>query len=217
MKLSSKKIYLIRHGQTDYNLKSIVQGCGVDSSLNAFGVEQAQAFHNAYRHTPFDKIYTSSLRRSIESVEPFVRDGVKSEPLSGLNEICWGRKEGQRITPEENIYYHQLLEEWRKGNTSLRIEGGESPEDVLERVKPAIDLILSRPEESTVLVCMHGRAIRILLCHLLNYPLRYMDYFEHQNLCLYLLLETTNGFRLDLFNNTKHLNDLVQKQAAAVS
>jgi broad specificity phosphatase PhoE len=41
---------------------------------------------------------------------------------------------------------------------------------------------------------MHGRAIRILLCQLLNYPLKSMDMFEHENLCLYLLEQTGSHF-----------------------
>lgn len=55
-KLTFKKIYIIRHGQTDFNLKGIVQGSGVDSSLNDFGVAQSRAFLKLtamYRLTKF--------------------------------------------------------------------------------------------------------------------------------------------------------------------
>ena len=72
-------------------------------------------------------------------------------------------------------------------------------------MQPAIDHIMARPEEKTVLVCMHGRAIRILLCMLLRYPLRCMDTFEHQNLSLYLLDHNGAYFTLDLYNDTSHL------------
>lgn len=203
--MTSKKIYVIRHGQTDYNLQNIVQGSGVDSDLNARGREQAEAFYKAYKHVPFDKIYTSALRRTRQSVQSFISDGLPVESLAGLNEISWGTKEGYRITPDEDAYYHHMLRQWQEGDTSLRIEGGESPDDVVKRMQPAVDHILSNTNEKNVLVCMHGRAIRILLCMLLRYPLRSMDTFEHQNLCLYLLDYNGTFFTLDRYNDTTHL------------
>ena len=195
----------MRHGQTDFNLQGIVQGSGVDSSLNATGRAQAQAFFETYQHIPFDRLYTSVLKRTIESAQSFIDLGIPHEAYSGLNEISWGTNEGQQITPTEDAYYHWMLKQWQEGNTFHRIEGGECPEEVAARQRPVIDLILSRPEEKNVLILMHGRAIRILLCQLLNYPLRSMDVFEHTNLCLYQLTYTGSMFRVDLHNDTRHL------------
>jgi broad specificity phosphatase PhoE len=203
--LSSKKIYLIRHGQTDFNLKNIVQGSGVDTSLNEKGRGQAKAFFNSYKSIPFDKIYTSVLKRSQESVQGFIDLGIPHEKLSGLNEISWGTKEGHPITPEEDEYYHHMLKQWQLGNTSMRIEKGESPDDVVLRMKPAIEHMMSNESEKTVLVCMHGRAIRILLCVLMNYPLKSMDMFEHENLGLYLVNWTGSMFAIERYNDTSHL------------
>jgi len=205
--LSSKKIYLVRHGQTDFNLQNIVQGSGVDTSLNDTGRKQAAAFFETYKHILFDKVYTSALKRSQESVRSFLELGIPTEALEGLNEISWGTKEGHKITPEEDEYYHYMLKQWQLGNTAERIENGESPEDVVRRMKPAMDYIMSRPEEETILICMHGRAIRILLCYLLNYPLKSMDMFEHRNLCLYLLNYSGSMFTVERYD-TDHLRAL---------
>jgi broad specificity phosphatase PhoE len=205
-KLTSKKIYLVRHGQTDFNLRGIVQGSGVDSSLNETGRAQAAAFYQAYRDVKFDMIYTSKLRRTTESVQSFLNAGVSHEAMAGLNEISWGSKEGQKITPEEDAYYHWMLQQWQQGNTGHRIEYGESPEDVASRQKPVIAHIMAHPEQSTILICMHGRALRILLCQLLHYPLKSMDLFEHENLCLYLLNFTGTLFSIEKNNDTSHLS-----------
>jgi broad specificity phosphatase PhoE len=209
--LTTKKIYIVRHGQTDFNMRGIVQGSGIDSSLNDEGRSQAKAFFDHYRHVPFDKIYTSGLKRTVETVQQFIDQGISFESLTGLNEISWGNKEGQKITPEEDAYYHWMLKQWQDGNTSLKIEGGESPDDVAARQRPAIERILSRTEEQHVLVCMHGRAIRIMLCQLLNYPMRSMDVFEHENLCLYLLNQTGTMFNVEKHNDTSHLVGLRSK------
>lgn len=216
MKLSSKKIYLVRHGQTDFNLKSIVQGSGVNSSLNAYGVAQANAFYEAYKHIPFKRVYTSVLNRSIESVQKFLDMGIPHQRYEGLNEICWGTREGQVITPEEDAYYHYVLDQWRKGDTTLRIEGGESPDDVAERMRPVVREIMAQEHEDTILICMHGRAMRILLCVLMNYPLQCMDLFEHENMCLYLMDSTNGLFSIEAYNDTRHLAALKRSNLAVV-
>jgi broad specificity phosphatase PhoE len=203
--LTTKKIYIVRHGQTDFNMRGIVQGSGIDSSLNEQGRSQAKAFFEHFRDVSFNKIYTSSLKRTVETVQSFIDLGIPHEQLPGLNEISWGNKEGQKITPEEDAYYHWMLRQWQEGNTSQKIEGGESPDDVAARQRIALDKIFSHTEEKIVLICMHGRAIRILLCQLLNYPLKSMDIFEHENLCLYQLAQTGSMFSVEKHNYTGHL------------
>lgn len=206
--MKSKKIYLVRHGQTDYNLKGIVQGSGIDASLNEKGRSQAHAFYHAFQNISFDKVYTSALKRTKESVERFLSSGIPNEELAGLNEINWGTREGMVITPEEDAYYHEVIERWQKGETELRIEGGESPQDVYNRQKPALEHILAQEDENTILICMHGRAMRVLLCQVLNYPLFSMDIFEHTNLCLYLLNYSGEHFTVDKFNSIDHLSEI---------
>ncbi|WP_139920532.1 histidine phosphatase family protein [Hymenobacter sp. DG01] len=207
--MSVKKIYLIRHGQTDFNVRGIVQGSGVDSSLNEAGRRQAARFFAAYRHVPFDKVYTSVLQRTHQSVQGFLELGLPHEQHAGLNEISWGTREGTRITPEEDEEYHRVLQDWKAGRTHVRMEGGESPDDVAARQRPVIELLTSRPEEETVLVCMHGRAMRVLLCQLLGYPLSQMDSFEHHNLCLYQLDYTGSMFTVRSFLDVRHLQEAV--------
>jgi broad specificity phosphatase PhoE len=205
-KLNSKKVYLVRHGQTDYNLKNIVQGSGVDTDLNDLGRQQANLFYETYKDISFDRVYTSGLKRTHQSVQKFLERGIPHDALVALNEISWGTKEGHRVTPEEDEYYHYMLAQWQRGNTRLKIQGGESPEDVVKRMKPAIDYIMRQDAEKNILICMHGRAIRILMCYLLNYPLRSMDMFEHTNLCLYLLNYTGTMFSVERYNDTSHLH-----------
>lgn len=206
--MKTKKIYLIRHGETDYNKQRIVQGSGVDSDLNELGRAQASAFFEHYKHIPFDKVYTSALKRTIQSVQKFLDAGLPHEAYAGLNEINWGKKEGRRVVPEEDVAYYELLQKWKNGQVDIPIEGGESPVQVLERQKPVLDLILSRTEEKTILISTHGRAMRILLCLMLNYPLKEMDRFEHENLCLYILYYTGSLFTIEKFSDTEHLQSL---------
>lgn len=205
--LKNKSIYLIRHGETDYNRNGVVQGSLIDADLNSWGRAQAQAFFDAYQHVPFDKIYTSALKRTKQSVQGFIDMGIPYESHVGLNEISWGNREGRTPNTMDNEYYRNLVLAWRNGEVDLPAEEGESPVQVRERQIPVIDLILSRPEERTVLIAMHGRAIRILLTTLFDEPLSEMDRYEHSNLCLYKLTYSyvEKRFTLELSNDITHL------------
>lgn len=203
-----KKIYLTRHGQTDFNSKGIVQGRGVDSDLNAVGRAQAKAFYKEYGHLHFDKLYTSSLKRTHQSMRGFIDAGIKHESLTGLDEISWGIHEGMEIDKVQHAYYFEMISRWQKGETYLAIEGGESPKQLALRLTSALNYIMSKTEEEQILICMHGRAMRLLLTIMLNYPLKGMDFFEHHNLGLYELTFTGSLFVLDKYNDISHLRHL---------
>jgi len=203
--LNIKKIYLVRHGQTDMNLKGIVQGSGVDSSLNVTGKFQAKKFYEKYGNLPFDKIYISALQRTKESVEKFIDKGLPTEVLPELNEISWGIREGKVVDEEGSAYYKAMLKAWKMGQTDVRIEGGESPDEMAIRLKFALDYIMEKNEEHEILICMHGRAMRAMLCLMLNFPLKAMDIFEHENLCLYELHHTGSVFTIAKFMDLSHM------------
>jgi probable phosphoglycerate mutase len=203
-----KNIYIIRHGQTDYNLKGIIQGSRVDTDLNDTGREQASQFFEAYKHINFDKIYISKLKRTYQSVERFiVEKNVPYEAFEGLNEISWGEQDGMNTTFEMKEYYQHVANEWAKGNLDLVIGGGESPNQVMARQKPVWQYIMNQTHEKNILICMHGRALRILLCHILGLPLSQMDKFEHSNLCLYRLTYENGVLKLVENNSTAHIKN----------
>jgi len=209
-KPTTKTLYLIRHGETDSNRQGVVQGSGVDSDLNELGQAQAEAFFQCYQHIAFDKVYTSGLKRTHQSVNKFLQKNLPWEQHKGLNEISWGVREGKMPNNQDNEYYKVLIDRWIVGEISVPSEGGESPEDVIARQKPVIDLILSRHEEETILIAMHGRAIRIILTLLLDRPLNEMDTFDHANLCLYKLVYDyeTSKFTVELTCDVSHLKEI---------
>lgn len=204
-KLSVKKIYIIRHGQTKFNEEGVVQGKGVDASLNALGKKQAAQFYNAYQNVPFEKVFTSSLKRSQESVAEFIKDGIPHEIDPGLDEISWGIYEGAKASEERDRYFRKIVKEWRSGNTDVKIGDGESPDDVAERQRPIIEKLIQAPE-SLILVCMHGRAMKIILSQMLEKPISEMDDFDHSNLGLYVV-HYNGKFELIESNNVTHLSE----------
>ncbi|MCC2598335.1 histidine phosphatase family protein [Sphingobacterium sp. FBM7-1] len=203
-----KTFYFIRHGQTDLNLRGIVQGRGVNSPLNETGHKQAQAFFEAFHQVRFDKIYTSTLLRTKQTVRPFIELGIPSEELSGLDEISWGIYEGKEQDETIMTGFDKVVHSWREGNLDLGIEQGESPNQLVARQQQAISYMLQQEQEETILVCMHGRAMRILLCHLTGVSVCLMDDFPHTNTALYVLEHNGNEFHIVDHYNVKHLENL---------
>lgn len=205
IKLNTKNIYLLRHGETAFNKSGVVQGSGIDASLNETGRKQAADFYRKYRDISFDKIYISKLKRTYETVEMFIKSGIPYEKLAGLNEINWGVWEGKALSTMGHQYYSQVISRWGNGETNYRIDGGESPEDVQARQLISIEHIMNSSNENKILICMHGRAMRILLATLLNVPLKTMDQFEHRNTSLYRILYNGGTFSIKENNNLSHV------------
>lgn len=203
-------MYIIRHGQTDLNKNGIVQGRGIDSPLNDLGRRQADAFYQAYKQVPFDRIYTSRLQRTYQTIEPFVRDGIPHTSLEGLDEISWGIYEGKPQNPGLMKGFETLIARWKAGDLDASVEGGEAPRQLINRQREAMQHILSQTHESQVLICMHGRAMRILLAWMIAGDPTQMDTFQHTNTALYKVRVTGDRFEIvDPFNIT-HLEALLQ-------
>lgn len=200
-----KNIYIIRHGETEFNKQNIVQGSGVDTELNETGHQQAAHFFAAYKHIPFDVVYTSALQRTHQSVKGFLASGLKHIVLPELNEISWGVFEGKQQTESQRHIYWQMINQWNKGELDSKIEQGESPLELQQRQQKVIELLRNNTTDQNILICMHGRALKSLLCLLLNKPLTEMEHFQHSNLCLYQLTLSASGFQLVEANDTRHL------------
>ena len=196
-----KELYIIRHGETELNRLGIVQGRGVNTDLNDTGRKQALAFFNRYQNVPFDHIYTSKLKRTHQTTQGFINLGLPWDQLEGLDELAWGDWEGKPNTEEARHAFKEIVEQWQGGNYEAKCEGGESPNDVLFRLTKAVEVIKNNANAKCVLICMHGRAMRLLLCYLLDKPMSDMGDFPHQNTTLYKLRYENNKFEVIDFNN----------------
>ncbi|HKK76963.1 MAG TPA: histidine phosphatase family protein [Saprospiraceae bacterium] len=202
--MSTKTIYIVRHGQTDFNKLGIVQGSGINSSLNKTGWQQAWAFYEKYKDENFDAVLTSGLLRTHETMTPFIKDGLPWEQFEEINEICWGKHEGKKSTPAMKEEFLNLLDAWGKGDYQASIGGGESAQDMWDRLRVFVDRLKQRPEER-LLVCSHGRAMRCLMTVLQNDPIRKMQDYHHANTGLYLVDYTPDVFKFQLQNDLSHL------------
>ena len=205
-----KLIYIVRHGETDYNRKGIVQGQGVDTSLNELGRQQASAFFKQYQNHDFSLVITSTLKRTQETMRPFIESGLPWKRFEEINEINWGRHEGKQSSPELRADYKRIINEWDQGNYHVGIEGGETAFQMGQRLQQFINQLQQMPEQN-ILICSHGRAMRALMCLLKAEPLKMMNKYHHANTGLYQVEQQGLQFSFLLENDLSHLHRLQTK------
>ena len=199
-----KTLYIIRHGETDLNRQGIIQGRGMNTDLNELGQKQAEAFYRAYHHIPFDVIYTSTLKRTHQTVQRFIDRQIPWVQHPGLDELAWGIYEGKPSEVSKPAFY-ELTAAWSVGELDRKFDLGESPLEVQARQHEVLEELKQLQEVENVLVCMHGRALRLLLCTISGKPLTEMDQFPHNNVSLYIVNLQDDGFEIVDFNNRDHL------------
>ncbi len=197
-------LYIIRHGETEYNRLGIVQGSGVDSDLNDTGKRQAQAFFSAYQHIDFDLIITSKLKRTHQTVAPFIARGTPWIQRADINEISWGDHEGLSPTPERIAMFQTMLDEWKNGNLEAGLPGGETASQLSERLKGFIEWLKKR-NEKRILIATHGRTMRCLVTLLKGVGPTDMESVPHLNTGCYLAHYQENRFVFELENDVAHL------------
>ncbi len=199
-------VYWIRHGETDFNRHGIVQGGGIDAALNSTGEAQAQAFFDAYRTLPINAVYASALRRTQHTLAPWQKAGHTLNIYPGINELGWGDLEGQPSSYNTRRLFGEVIDAWAIGNIHARMPNGESAAEVLERVKPFIQHLEAQPSDHTLLVCTHGRLLRVILSYILHGGLEHMERFPNDNTGLSLThFVPEQGWSAERLNCTAHL------------
>lgn len=201
------RLHILRHGETEFNRLNIVQGSGVNSSLNETGRQQARAFYEHHQHIPFELVVTSALQRTHQTVQAFIDAGIPWIQNADINEISWGDHEGQPSNPERMAVYEVMLREWQNGNLDASLPGGETARQLGDRLMRFIDWLHTRPEQN-ILICTHGRTMRAFITLLKGMPLSTMESISHHNTGCYSVQYLDGVFAFEKENCVRHLDGL---------
>jgi 2,3-bisphosphoglycerate-dependent phosphoglycerate mutase len=163
-------IYIVRHGETEHNVKEIMQG-QTDSSLTKTGVNQAEKLAKEFKNIHFNAIFSSDLYRAKRTAEIVKLDrqlAVNTTEL--LRERAFGHFDGKTIESFQRQNKHlfkvrQNLSEKEKRDFKF-YEEYESDSEMTARIITALREIAATYIGKTVLVVSHGSIIRAFLIHL---------------------------------------------------
>jgi probable phosphoglycerate mutase len=175
------KLFLIRHGQTDWNIEGRIQG-SYDSELNDTGIRQAKELSRKIIEADYklSKIYTSKQKRAVKTAQILSEAvGVDYILLEGLEEINLGKWEGLSWTEVIEKFPNEY-EEWYDNRRYAKSHKGESYQDMLERILAAIHKIIEE-NDNDVTVVTHSAVIMSLQCYLTNTPFEEMMKFKTDN------------------------------------
>lgn len=152
------KLYVVRHGRTDWNVRRIMQG-RVDTSLNMEGIEQAHETRELLKNYRFDRVFVSPQKRALQTAE-IVTEGM-SIPLivaEALRERSYGEFEGQGRDVFDYVAF------WDYGK-DLHYREAENIRDFFDRVRVFLDMLRERFSDESILLVTHGGVIRAVECY----------------------------------------------------
>lgn len=180
------KLYIFRHGQTNGNVRNIVQGAGVDIELNETGRAQAKELSEKMKNEHLDAIYASQMKRARETAEIVSRGEIPVMVIPGLEEVHFGEAEGMLADEAHQKYadVYKVIHDASSPNwMDVCVPGGESVRESLERGKKTLDRIIAEGKEhgwKKIGVATHGALMFNLYQDMFGkeYKFNNCEYFE---------------------------------------
>lgn len=173
VKTKHSTFYVVRHGETDWNMARRLQG-HTDIPLNDHGKAQARRLRAELAHIDFGAAYASDLQRARHTAELVVSTrGLSVTPLPELRECCMGPAEGTLVPDFEKQYQAQLHHRMHLTSLEERFAYKLHPQiesygETLARVEPCLKRLASEHHGQNILVVSHGGVMRVLLLRLLG-------------------------------------------------
>ena len=205
MELKTMRIYLVRHGETEWNKVRRFQGRS-NLPLNREGKHQVRALASALKNIPLTAIYTSPLLRALETARQ-IKVFHPSTPIfedNGLIEMDLGEFDGMKVEDWAE-QYPEFRKAWNENPACVRMPGGESLKEVQDRAKKTIERIAGLyPPDTTILISSHNFVNLTLLCDILKIPLNGFRDLRQENAAFNIISKKGDRFHAELVNEHSH-------------
>ncbi|HDZ62136.1 MAG TPA: alpha-ribazole phosphatase [Nitrospirae bacterium] len=195
-----KKLYLIRHGETEGADAKRYKG-HIDVPLSDNGIKQMERLskyiHQLIAHssqsTKLNAVYTSDLSRAVKSAEIIARPhGLEPVVMKDLKERNFGLWEGMSFD-EIKEKYPDEFQAWADNPVKFSPINGENTIEVRDRAVRAIDKIFADDKAQKIAIVCHGGISRVILCHFLGIPLENIFRIE-QDFAAVNIIDLFDGF-----------------------
>lgn len=203
------RLFLVRHGSTEANERKpfVLQGSEIDTPLTTKGWQQAREVAAFLREVEFSAIYASPMIRAQQTASLCaVPRQMEVRAVESLKECSVGRWQGlswdeiRTRDPDE-------VQRFLANPARERHPGGESYEDVLARVAPALNDILAAHSGQNVLVVAHNMVNRAYLANLLGIDLSHARRIRQTNCCVNVIHRSAELTDVVTVNSIWHLTE----------
>lgn len=200
------KLYLTRHGQTEWNLERRLQGWK-NSNLTPKGRKGAELLRQRLRHVDLDVIFSSPSMRARETSEIIVKGrNIDINFEDNLREIHSGKWEGKSLSDIEKLYPEEYYAYQNTPDLYKADNGGETFFQLQERAISAIDKIINENKYENVLIVTHGVTARIIIAYFENWPIEKLWETPHiYNTSLTQIDIEGENVSIPLYGDTSHL------------
>ena len=207
-------IYIVRHGQTEWNLLGKTQGHG-NSDLTPKGIEQAELLADSMTKYPIDYIYSSDLGRAYQTAEIIGNKlNIEVEKTEALREMNFGTWEGRIIKDiiEEDP---ELYKMWRNEPHLAKIPQGDTLSQIKERTDAFIKEINEKYDGKHIVLVTHSLCARIMLLSFLDSDVKNIYRINQANTALNIIELRDYGPVVMKMNDTTHIiNDTKLENSA---
>lgn len=202
------RICFIRHGETDWNVVKRIQG-HTDISLNETGRAQALAMAFNAAHQRFQAIYSSDLKRAVETAQLLAqREDQEVRLLPQFRERHYGLFQG--MTAEEGaLRYPEAYAHYVARDLDYDFETGEPLRAFAQRVADGIDWLVRHHSGQTIAVVSHSGVLDVIYRRATGRPLHTPRDFVIPNCALNWFHFDGQGWHLDAWADRHYLHDVL--------
>jgi len=207
------KLILIRHGETLSNKEKRVQGIS-DVELSTVGIEQAHLLALSLKDYPIEAIYTSPLKRAMQTAE-IINEFHQKELHTDqdLMEMDYGDFEGVSFKKIMDVE-KDFIDQWMTDPASVKMPNGESLSQVQERAWRALKKIINKKENA--LVVSHNFTIATIICHIKSISLNEFVSACVGNASKTIVSVEKDGIFIEAFNDGSHLPEDIPSKINAL-
>ena|SRR5699024_4234956 len=161
---NSVRLYLVRHAQSESNVRGALDTAPPGAPLTELGTEQAAELGQRLAGAPIVAVYSSRATRAQQTAAAVARAReLEVQVIDGVHEISAGELEDHTDSRSIETYQH-VIGQWAGGALDVRMPGGETGREVRQRFLDAVGELDAKHEQTqagvAVLVC-HGALLRL--------------------------------------------------------
>jgi broad specificity phosphatase PhoE len=209
MDAGKRRIFLIRHGETEFNRLGVFRG-RYDVDLNDAGRRQAGEIAQSLKGESIGLLLASPLVRATDTAAIIARElGIEYKIDEAFNNIDLGSWQG---VPKERVMkdYPDLWRRWNTEPESMRVPHGETVEEVRERGFRRLQEIVDEGGGDFGVVT-HRSVLKGLAASILNVPAPWFWKFYMDNAAYSVFEHDASGFVLTCWNSNAHLSEKVEE------